>query len=116
MIEIYIDNKPVYPDFSGTLEIHDENPLFTKSGSFSYDLTIPLSESHNATQYQWINRINSDFVPDDRPAKIVEDGKVILDGKEIVLEKDARNMKIQIVGGNSELNYSGKQRLKELDL
>lgn len=116
MIEIYIDNKPVYPDFSGTLKIHDENPLFTKSGSFSYDLTIPLSESHNATQYQWINRINSDFVPDDRPAKIVEEGKVILDGKEIVLEKDARNIKIQIVGGNSELNYSGKQRLKELDL
>ena len=51
MTELYIDGvSAVLPkDFS--VQVKRENPLFTKNGEYTYDITLPLTNATNANLY-----------------------------------------------------------------
>ena len=120
MTRLDIDGHPVAlsPEFS--LDFYDYNGIFDGEkdrGAFTYDIDIDLRQGDNARLYQHFNRINSTPEFTDRNARLLVDGMVLAQGKEVVLECDGNKAKIQIVCGNSEANAADdSKRLNALDL
>lgn len=117
MIQLFIDNEEVFVNDNQNIEIHDQNPLITKSGEYSYDIDINLMCAENRKAYLFIDRINQDSLITGRKARLLVDGRTVCSGTETILELNQNTVKIQIVGGNSELNFLGSNlTVKELDL
>ena len=82
-----------------------ENPLFNHRGDYTYDIDISLRDPHNRAIFSHINRLTANSRPQNRHARLICDGRIIADGTEVVLKKDDETLKIQILAGNSEINY-----------
>ena len=106
MTELYIDGtSAVLPkDFS--IQVKRENPLFTKNGEYTYDITLPLDNPTNAELYKHLNRLNStQAVSTDRRAVLVADNRVYCNGTEVITGWTDDTVSVQIASGNSELNW-----------
>lgn len=106
MTELYIDGfSAVLPkDFN--VQVKRENPLFTKNGEYTYDITLPLGNPVNAELYKHLNRLNSvEEIKSKRSAILVADNRVYCNGTEIITGWTDDTVSIQIASGNSELNY-----------
>jgi hypothetical protein len=118
MTELYIDGKPVALPEKMMLKVKKQNPLITKNGTFSLDLNLSLREINNARLYKHIDRLhfNADFKG--RKALLISDNRVFLNGTEAIQKNTDRAVQIQLLSGNSELNYFiGSDRyISELDL
>lgn len=101
-----------------SFEFYDRNPLFSKEGQHTLDIDIDLGDPQNAYVYHDMHRIDCPRRPSGRAAVLFSEKGIVIKGTEIVLEIDERKAKIQIVSGNSELNYlsGGDQTLHSLDL
>lgn len=120
MIRLEIDNEVVALPPESTFEFYDYNTIFDTArnrGAYTCDIDININDGNNARLYGHINRINGSNVFTGRSARLYVDGKKVLEGKEILLECNGPVVKIQLVCGNSEVNYaSGETRIAELDL
>ena len=106
MTQLYIDGiESVLPaDFS--VAVKRENPLYTKNGEYTYDITLSLMPSINADLYAHINRLNrSTPQATGREAILVADNRVYCRGTEIVTAWSEDSVTLQIASGNSEVNY-----------
>lgn len=106
MTELIIDGvQAVLPkDFS--IQVKRENPLITKNGEYTYDITLQLSNPTNAELYKHLNRLNSvQEVKSKRSAILIADNRVYCNGTEIITGWTDDTVSIQIASGNSELNY-----------
>lgn len=120
-LEIYPvgSSTPLVPHLPATLsfEMIRENPLFNRRGDYTYDIDISLRDPHNRAIYNHIDRLTATFRPQNRRARLICDGRVIADGTEVILSKENDYAKIQIVAGNSELNYiTADENLKIRDM
>jgi len=96
-----------------------ENSFFTKSGEYTYDCTLRLDNPVNNVLYQFLNRTNKiGQIDTDRTAVLIADGHVYCRGKEVVTRWTAETVTIQIVSGESEMNYFAGQdkKIEELYL
>lgn len=119
MTELYIDKQLVVLPETFSITIIEENPFFTKNGKYTYDITLSLLDPINARIYGHLNRLNrKGNVPELRSAYLVVDNEVVLNGKEVILEYTDSLVKIQLVSGNSELNFlvGGDHGVRTLDL
>lgn len=105
MLTLLIDSKPVTLPEGFTFEIHRENPLFFRSGDYTYDIELSLANPENRRLYDHIDRIQHIASLSPRTAVLIEDNTVLMKGTEAVLEKTGDAVKIQILAGNAELNY-----------
>ena len=60
---------------------------------------------NNAILYQNVNRLQSTARFKGRRALLVSDGHVLLNGTEHVISNTDKEVRIQLLSGNSELNY-----------
>lgn len=119
MTELYIDKQLVVLPETFSITIIEENPFFTKNGKYTYDISLSLLDPINARIYKHLNRINrKGDIPKNRSAYLVVDNEVVLNGTEVILEYTESQVKIQLVSGNSELNFliGGDRKLRDLDL
>ena len=118
MIKLLIDGSEVHLAADISLEFYDRNPFFTSEGQHTLDIDISLADPVNAVVYNAMHRIDVVGRPQNRQALLYCEKGIIIKGKEIILEIDERNAKIQIVSGNSEFNYlvGGDRYLRDLDL
>lgn len=96
-----------------------ENSFFTKSGEYTYDATLNLDNPTNRGLYGFLQRINKkDQVDTKRSAILIADGRVYCRGTEIINKWTNESVTIQIVSGESELNYfiGQDQKIEDLDL
>ena len=105
MLTLLIDSQPVTLPEGFTFEIHRENPLFFRSGDYTYDIELSLLDPDNRRLYDHIDRIQHTTSISHRSAVLIEGDTVLMRGTEAVLEKTGDTVKIQIVAGNAELNY-----------
>jgi len=101
-----------------SFEFYDRNPLFSKEGRHTLDIDIDLGDPVNANVYRNMYRIDVLRRPSGRSAVLFSERGVILRGTEVVLQVDEKVAKIQLVAGNSELNYlsGGDSKMTDLDL
>lgn len=117
-MQLVIDGRQVVLSDGMSVELYSRNPFFTKEGEYTLDIDIDLREPGNAALYANIQRSDFWHRPVGRRAVLYNEMGVIINGTEVVLEIDGSTAKIQIVGGNSELNYiaGGDKTLRSLDL
>lgn len=106
MTELYIDGVCVTLPAGFTVTVKRENPFFTKNGEYTYDIALPLTDPVNARLYGFLNRLNSvDDIKTRRRAVLRSENRVFCDGTEVVTGWTDKQVNIQLVSGNSELNY-----------
>ena len=106
MTELYIDGVSVPLPAEFEISVKHENPFFTKNGEYTYDIELSLNIPVVAQLYGFLNRLNkSDNVKTDRKAVLIADNRVYIDGTEIITGWSDTAVQIQLVSGNSQLNY-----------
>lgn len=117
MTQLFIDGLEVSLGEEFEFDYNIENPFFTRNGDYTYDIDIDLRDARNQLVYQHINRCDASDHLASRDAVIVSNGEIQIHGKEIILSTEDNIVKIQIVAGNSGLNYicQGKRKLRSLD-
>lgn len=106
MTELIIDGVSAVLSKDFSIQVKRENPLFTKNGEYTYDITLPLDNPTNAELYKHLNRLNStQTVSTDRRAVLVADNRVYCNGTEVITGWTEDTVSIQIASGNSELNW-----------
>lgn len=119
MIQLIIEGQRVVVPESFTATLLEENPIYTKNSTYTWDLDLSLENPTNAEVYRHINRINVvNGVQENRRAILIVDEKVVLDGTEIILKISDTSVKIQLASGNSQLNFlvGGKGSIRDLNL
>lgn len=111
-IRLLIDKQEVHLSAETNAIFVSKNPFFTKQGEHTMDIDIDLHDPQNALVYQNIHRIDVDSIPSNRDAIMTDERGLILHGTEIILQINNDSAKIQIVAGNSELNYLAGTRSK----
>lgn len=109
-MKLTIDSQEVLLGENFGTEIVFANPYFTKDGGYTLDISIDLKIPANADVYRFINRKAQHARPKNRSAVLSHAGRIIIQGTEIILSVQNSMAQIQIVSGNSELNYLSSQR------
>lgn len=106
MTNLYIDGIAVVLPSEFSITVKQENAFFTKNGEYTYDIELSLLVPENAKLYGFLNRLNITERPaTKRKAVLVADNRVYLNGTEIITGWTDEKVSIQLVSGNSELNY-----------
>ena len=119
MIELFLDNKPAVLRDNISIKLTRENVYFTKNGSYTYDVELPLQVKENRDIFGSINRKDVTTQYQEFHAVLRVDNKVLLDGKAVINQVTDTSVKIQLLGGNSEMNFYAKGEelyIDELDL
>lgn len=106
MTNLYIEGVAVALPSGFSISVKQENAFFTKNGEYTYDIELSLLAPVNARLYGFLNRLNTTERPAaNRRAVLVADNRVYLNGTEIITGWTDTTVSIQLVSGNSELNY-----------
>ena len=104
--QLIIDGVEVVLPLGFATTVKRENSFFTKNGEYTYDCNLSLDNDTNRRLYGFLQRLNKkDAVSAKRSAVLMADGKVYCRGTEVITGWTDDEVSIQIVSGNSELNY-----------
>ena len=85
MTQLYIDGIEVVLPKSFSVQVKRENPLITKNGEYTYDVTLSLTNPVNADLYRHLNRLNVQELPrSKRSAVLIADNRVYCNGTEVI--------------------------------
>lgn len=118
MTELFIDGSPVMLPKGMDLKVKQQNPLITKNGTFTLDLALSLKERNNSILYKHLERLQSAAAIQSRNAVLMSNGRIILNGTEAIISNTNEEVKVQLLSGNSELNYfiNSDVYISDLDL
>lgn len=113
MTELYIDGQAVTLPEDVQFSLLEQNPFLTKNGKYTFEIKLSLLNKNNARIYRHLQRKNCVIQNSGpRTAVLIVDSHVVLNGTEIILEKSNAEVSLQLVSGNSELNYISGSDLK----
>ncbi len=116
MTELYLDgHRIVLPKEFQITAIH-ENSFLTKKGEYTYDLTLPLNDPINNLVFKHIGRFNSKKEVIEFNVILICDNVVIVNGIGTSLAIENNEISVQLMAGNSELNYFVDENLKVQEL
>ena len=118
MIRLLIDGQDVVLPLDMKIDYFRENPFFSRNGEYTYDIDIDLNCEQNRKLYSSIDRPDVSKRITGRQAVLMDGYHVLAKGTEVVLSVEDKTAKIQVVAGNSELNYltGGDRRIRQMDL
>ena len=104
--QLIIDGVEVVLPERFATTVKRENSFFTKNGEYTYDCTLRLDNQTNQSLYGWLHRLNKkEAVRSKRSAVLMADGRVYCRGTEVITGWTEDEVTVQVVAGNSELNY-----------
>lgn len=118
MTIIYLDGQPVVVSKT-SLKQTVENPFFTKTSSYTYDVDFPLDIPDNRKIFGRIQRLDVAKNARTFEARLVIDAETHLSGKAHITSITDSVVKIQLLGDNAAYNYENKMNeayIDELDL
>ena len=105
MLKLLIDSQEVRLSEDLGTDYFVTNPYFTRTGEHTYDIDIDLSDPVNAAIYGHIDRADVGTRYRNRSALLISEYGVLMRGTEVILQLEDGHAKIQLVAGNSEMNY-----------
>ena len=124
MFQLYIDDKPAVIKNGTTVKLTRENPFFTSSGDYTFDVVLPLTGclknlkifgpvNFNAVSLKFLARKKYTF-------RLVTE-LLTLEGTAIVTNVTQDEVKVQLLAGNSALNFDtlgedGEKYIDDFDL
>ena len=119
MTELFIDNKlAVIPDKT-SFKLTTENPYFTKSSTYTYDVELPLNVAQNRVIFGWVDRMDMAKGSRSMDARLVVDNVTVLAGTAHITSIDESSVKVQLLGESASFNYGNKMDdtyIDEMDL
>lgn len=115
MTELYLNNKSVVLPPELNFKLYFDNPYFTSTSTHSLDIELPMPVNYQV--FGMLNRLDVNKKSVTYPARLIVDGRVLLNGTAVVLGVTDKTVKIQLLSGNSELNFltKGDIYLNEVD-
>lgn len=115
MTRLFLNDQEVFMQEDASVKLIKENPYFTKSGTSTYNINIPMNISQNVKVLGNLNRLDNSMKPSMLKARIVAGNKTVIVGEAIVTEITEELIKIQILGGTSLMNFYNKMETKYID-
>ena len=124
MIALYINDKPAIIKSGTNIKLTRENPFFTSAGDYTLDVVLPLSgcmenlQIFGALQYR---AVSLKFLASKKyPFRLVTE-LLTLEGTAIVTNVTKDEVKVQLLAGNSALNFDtlgedGEKYIDDFDL
>ncbi len=119
MIELFLDGLRAIPKDNASIKVTLENPYFTKSASYTYDIELPLDIDENRRIFGYIGRIDVSKEERCLTASLMADNNPVVIGLANITSVTETAVKIQILGGNAAYNQRNKLDkvfIDELDL
>lgn len=112
MTQLFIAGVEVVLPKEFSTSVKRENSFFTKNGEYTYDVTVNLDNPINKALWPQWRLNNSKEEKSKRTAVLIADNRVYCNGTEVITGWTNNTVSIQIVSGNSELNYFVGQDLE----
>ena len=109
MITLHIDGKPVITKSGTTIKLVRENPLFTESGDYTFDITLPLAgctKNQRALGLRHRPEVRLDDLCGKRMPFVLQTTVLRIDGTAVVTSVNQEEAKVQLLAGASDLNVS----------
>lgn len=119
MTQVYIDGQLAVLDHTTKIKAVFDNVYFTKSSKYTLEVTFPMEGCGvNQKIFKHINRNDVFKSPQTLKAVLIANNKVIINGTAVITSVNNKNVKAQLLSGNSELNFfiSDDKYIDELDL
>lgn len=116
---LFLNDTQVYPDGQQSIKLTKENPYFTQSDSYTLDVTLPMGIKENRDFFRNINRIERSKNVERMKCRLIVDNRLLLDGSAKITQISEQEVKVQLLGGNSEINFLSddeKNYIDNLDL
>lgn len=108
MIQIFLDGMPAIPKDNSNLKFTSENPYFTKSASYTYDIELPLSINENRRIFGWLHRMDVSKKSRMFEASLIVDNVTVLSGTAHITSVTETSVKVQLLGEAASYNYRNK--------
>ena len=106
MIQLYINNQEVMIPQSSEIRLLRENPSLTKCSKSTYDIEIPMGGNNpNIAIFGSLNRMDVSKRLGEYTARLIVNNSVVLDGSAVINEITDTVLKVQLLAGNSEMNF-----------
>lgn len=112
---LYLNDTQVYPDGNQSIKLTRENPYFTHSESYTLDVVLPMDILDNRQFFQNIQRIDRTKRPPVMTCRLVVDHAPVLCGSAKVTQVTERQVKVQLLGGRSEMNFLSTENKDYID-
>ena len=114
MTTLYLNGKRAVIDEGQALKLVRENTYFTKSGTYTYNISLPICPE-NIAIFGMLSRkdINKSEVAYN--ARLVVKNRDVVNGTATVTNISEDEIKVQLLGGNSELNFYNKNENRYID-
>ena len=114
MTTLYLNGKRAVVDEGQALKLVRENTYFTKSGTYTYNISLPICPE-NIAIFGMLSRkdINKSGVAYN--ARLVVKNRDVVNGTATVTNISEDEIKVQLLGGNSELNFYNKNENRYID-
>lgn len=119
MIQLFLDGHLVIPTDNSSIKLTVENPYFTKSTSYTYDVELPLAIVENRELFGFINRIDVEKEAKTFDARLIVDNVCVLAGTAHITSISETAVKVQLLGSAASYNYGNKMDslyIDELDM
>jgi hypothetical protein len=119
MIELYLDDKVAIVNSNSTIKLTTENPYFSTSSSYTYEVELPLLIAQNREIFGMIHRKDITKKSRTLTARLVVDNEEVLTGSAVIKSISESSVKVQLLGAASAYNYNNKMSdvyVDELDL
>lgn len=119
MIQLYLDGKTAVPKENQSIKLTAENPFFTNTASYTYDVELPLAIEENRRIFGNINRMDISKKPRVMEARLIVDNITVLTGTAHMTSVSESSVKVQLLGDSSSYNFSNRMSetfIDELDL
>ena len=109
MITLHIDGKPVITKSGTTIKLVRENPLFTESGDYTFDIALPLAgcpQNQRALGLRHRPEVRLDDLCGKRMPFVLQTATLHVQGTAVVTSVNQEEVKVQLLAGASDLNVS----------
>lgn len=107
MIYCVLDGDTVYPSMSQNIKITRENPELKDKGSYTLDVTFPMTILENLRKFRHLNRIDVSMTDNDyKSATLYVDHLPVISGIGVITSVSNKEVKLQIMNANSEFKYA----------
>lgn len=119
MIYCTIDGKIGYPSTSDKVKITYENQYVNDSGSYTYDISFPMTIHENRILFNNIHRFDvKKKIKSFNECRMYAGNRLVMSGKGTVTSVSDTVVKLQLVGGKSRIKYNSnfeKHYIDELE-
>ena len=115
MTVLTLNGTQVFPAGNQTIKLTRENPYFTQSESYTLDVTLPMDIMENRQFFGSIHRLEHSKRLSTMTCLLTVNNKPLLSGTAKVTQVSELEVKVQLMGGRSEINLLSSESKTYID-